>query len=199
MQHFVTTRQQHLIEPSHAKSLQANTVLIAGIPKRYLNKRALLKVFEELPGGVKKIWFNRNLKELPDIYDRRLAACNKLESAETSLLRTAAKLRLEQQQKKGGSAAATKDTDPEAAPVDAENAASIVPRDQRPTHRLGPIPFIGKKVDTIEWAREEIKECNRLLEEGRSAIEEEENAFNEGFEDSEDANGSDASHKLGKL
>jgi hypothetical protein len=202
MHHFVTARQQHLIEPHHAKSLQANTILIAGIPERYLNKRSLLKVFEELPGGVKKVWINHNLKELPDTYDRRLAACNKLEAAETTLLRTAAELRLEQT-KKGSKAAAKdanekKEVDAEAAPLDFETAASIVPRDQRPTHRLGAIPFIGKKVDTIEWAREEIKECNRLLEEGRATIEEEEKSL-DGDEIPEEASETGPSGKMSRL
>lgn len=36
----------------------------------------------------------RNLKDLPDIYDRRLKACNKLEGAENKLLKIAAKQRL---------------------------------------------------------------------------------------------------------
>jgi len=180
MHHYVKARQEHLIEHDHARSLQANTILVMGIPERYLSKSALLKVFEELPGGVHKIWINRNLKELPDIYDRRLAACNKLESAETSLLRTAARIRFEaqnQQQKnqqknvtESNSADPKKAADPEAAPLD---FVSGVPRDQRPSHRLGLIPFTGERVDTIEWAREEIKECNKLLYEAISSIEEE--------------------------
>lgn len=181
MQHFITARQQHLIEPNHAKSLQANTILVTGIPHRYLNRRSLLNLFDELPGGVKRIWINRNLKELPDLYDRRLAACSKLESAETTLLRIAAKLRLQEAKKKakaskGKDVDAKKDADPEAPPVDVETAALLVPRDQRPTHRLGTLPFTGKKVDTIEWAREEIKVCNQLLEEGCAAIREEDEA-----------------------
>jgi len=176
MHHYVKARQEHLIEHDHARSLQANTILVMGIPERYLSKSALLKVFEELPGGVHKIWINRNLKDLPDIYDRRLAACNKLESAETSLLRTAARLRFEaqnQQQKnviQSNSADPKKAADPEAVPLD---LVSGVPRDQRPSHRLGLIPFTGQRVDTIEWAREEIKECNKLLYEAISSIEEE--------------------------
>jgi len=176
MHHYVKARQEHLIEHDHARSLQANTILVMGIPERYLSKSALLKVFEELPGGVRKIWINRNLKELPDIYDRRLAACSKLENAETSLLRTAARLRLEaqnQQQKnaaKSTSADSKKAADPEAVPLD---FVSDVPRDQRPSHRLGLVPFTGQRVDTIEWAREEIKECNKLLNEAISSIEEE--------------------------
>ncbi|KAF8637889.1 hypothetical protein AX17_002512 [Amanita inopinata Kibby_2008] len=165
MSHFITTRQLHLIEPSHAKSTQANTILVTGVPTKYLNQESLYHLFKDLPGGVKKIWINRNLKELPDVYDRRMAACAKLESAETALLRTAAKLRLKGVEK-------TKDVELQQVPPTAV-ATVIVPRDQRPTHRLGFLPFTGKKVDTIEWAREEIRECNELLEEGRKIIERE--------------------------
>ena len=43
----------------------------------------------------------RNLKELPDIYDRRLKACNKLEGAENKLLKIAAKRRLKAQKEAG--------------------------------------------------------------------------------------------------
>jgi hypothetical protein len=59
MRHFITMRQQHLIDPVHAKSVQANTLLITGIPTKYLNQEALMKLFRDLPGGVKKIWINR--------------------------------------------------------------------------------------------------------------------------------------------
>jgi hypothetical protein len=180
MRHFIVIRQQHLIDNVHAKSVQANTLLVTGIPTRYLSQDALYNLFRDLPGGVKEIWINRyvssrfstppslfslpssNLRELPDIYDRRLAACNKLESAETNLMKTAAKLRL---------AAAKKG---EKATEDVESGVPdhvVVPKDQRPTHRLGMIPFFGEKVDTIDWARKEISVCTQLLEEGRAILE----------------------------
>jgi hypothetical protein len=138
---------------------------------------------------------DRNLKELPDIYDRRLAACNKLESAETAVLRIAAKL---------GSTPTTLPIDPNASTTkpsqdsviesrsaqksphtDTERltlAEQLVPRDKRPSHRLpvGFIPFglpcMGEKVDTIEWAREEIRICNELLAKARETIEREESS-----------------------
>ena len=59
MRHFIITRQQHLIQRTHAKSVQANTILITGIPKKYLTQDAMFKLFDNLPGGVKKIWINR--------------------------------------------------------------------------------------------------------------------------------------------
>ncbi|KAF8135989.1 hypothetical protein K438DRAFT_1882078 [Mycena galopus ATCC 62051] len=159
MDHFVTTRQQFLISPTHAKSVQANTVLVTGIPSRYLNPAALHAMFKDLPGGVKRIWVNRNLRTLPDIYDRRMAACGKLESAETKLLSIAAKAHLK--------AAAN------GAAKDAEGRASgppVVAKEDRPTHKLGFLGLFGEKVDSIDWARNEIAVCNKLLAEGRRAM-----------------------------
>jgi hypothetical protein len=129
-------------------------------------------------------WWRSDLKELPDIFDRRLDACNKLESAESALLCTAAKLRRKESKSKGSAAAAPDGTtakapvnpstsDPESGTV----AALLVPREKRPTHRLKlgfmpfALPFIGKKVDSIEWAREEIRVCNELLKKGREIVE----------------------------
>ncbi|KDQ31952.1 hypothetical protein PLEOSDRAFT_1074367 [Pleurotus ostreatus PC15] len=170
MRHFVLTRQRHLIDPVHSASVQANTVLVTGIPSKYLSEQALISLFSHLPGGVKKVWINRDLKELPEIYDRRASACNKLESAETALLKTAAKLRLEGLKKSQKGKKGSKEHDVVAS-GDVERAdTSIVPRDQRPRHRLGWIPFKGPKIDTIEWAREEIRICNELLGRGRGAI-----------------------------
>ncbi|KAJ7728429.1 hypothetical protein DFH07DRAFT_851183 [Mycena maculata] len=157
MTHFVTTRQQFLINPVHAKSVQANSVLVTGIPARYLTPAALNELFKDLPGGVKHIWINRNLRTLPDVYDRRLAACGKLESAETKLLSIAAKAHL----KAGGGAG-----------KDAEQRGGVpeVAAEDRPTHKLGFLGLFGEKVDSINWAREEIAACNRLLAEGRRAM-----------------------------
>ncbi|KIY65025.1 DUF221-domain-containing protein [Cylindrobasidium torrendii FP15055 ss-10] len=147
---FIIKRQQYLINPFHSKSVQANTILITGVPAKYLTYDALMKLFNELPGGVKRIFINRDLKELPDIYDRQLAACNKLEGAETKLLSIASKLHL-----KGGSA---------------EEAGLAVPQAQRPTHKLGFLGLFGEKVDSIEWARKEIQETTALLMEGRRKL-----------------------------
>ncbi|KAJ7126145.1 DUF221-domain-containing protein [Mycena epipterygia] len=156
MTHFVTTRQQFLINPVHAKSVQANTVLVTGIPARYLTPEALHALFKDLPGGVKRIWINRNLRTLPDVYDRRLAACGKLESAETKLLATAAKQHL----KAGGAG-----KDPEQ-----RGGVPEVAEADRPTHKLGFLGLFGEKVDSINWARGEIAACNKLLAQGQRAM-----------------------------
>ncbi|CAL1699363.1 unnamed protein product [Somion occarium] len=195
MKHFITARQRWLIDPQNANSAQAHTVLISGVPQRYLTEAALMKLFSDLPGGVRKVWLNRNLNEMPDLYDRRLKACDKLESAETALLHTARKLynkelkaEMKAAKKSGKNVPvadeATSDGRPLTAPsvVDTERgeialAEKLVPHKKRPTHRLPPfsflpfsLPLMGKKVDSIDWAREEIEATNEALKESRRAL-----------------------------
>jgi hypothetical protein len=185
MKHFLITRQQHLTEKKHSESVQAKTILVTGIPKRYLTQTALRALFQDLPGGVNKIWINRDLRELPDIYDRRRDACNKLEKAEVTLMRTAIKIKTAEAKSvaKGKAPApvsparesvdstnksrakASRDTQSTPEPYD-----DLVPRDQRPQHKLGFLGLFGEKVDTIEWCRTEIAVCTKLLEEGREEI-----------------------------
>jgi hypothetical protein len=121
-----------------------------------------------------QVWINRDLKTLPDVYDERLQACNKLESAELALIRTAAKIRRKQIKKAG------KKSEPaELEANDAQLADQLVPRKKRPTHCIKPkflpfgLPFIGKKVDSIEWAKEEIIRTSEVLKEGRATLEDE--------------------------
>ncbi|KIM67290.1 hypothetical protein SCLCIDRAFT_1210323 [Scleroderma citrinum Foug A] len=178
MRHFLTVRQLHLIDPAHSRSSQANTILVTGIPSKYLSEKALAQLYSHLPGGVKKIWLNRDLGDLPSIYDRRLAACGKLESAETNLLRTALKIR-KKNLKQGKRTDGVDDADQ--AERDVALAERLVPKDRRPTHRLPAgflpfsLPFIGEKVDTIDWSRNEISECSALLRTARQTADRESN------------------------
>ncbi|WWD10359.1 hypothetical protein V865_008494 [Kwoniella europaea PYCC6329] len=99
MQHWLVVRQRHLINPSHSKLAQANTVLVTGIPKHYLDEEKLEQLFQHLPGGVKRIWLNRNLKDMPDLHDRRVFATNKLESAQVDLIKFARKWKIQREGK----------------------------------------------------------------------------------------------------
>ncbi|KAN0126356.1 Late exocytosis, associated with Golgi transport domain containing protein [Lactarius tabidus] len=69
MAHYVHLRQQYL----------------------FLAESALTRLFDHLPGGVRKVWINRDLGEMPKLYNQRLKACQKLEDAATSLLNAAIK------------------------------------------------------------------------------------------------------------
>lgn len=138
-------------------------------------------------------FFDSDLKELPTVYDRRLAACGKLESAETTLLSTAAKLRAKALKKQGDNA-----IDPTESADQAERnltlAEKLIPRAKRPTHRLPvafmpfSLPFIGQEVDTIDWCRSEIATTTALLRQARRCISQE---SNDDVDNNENASGSD--------
>lgn len=59
MVHFIHTRQRWLIDPNNSATAQANTILVTGVPQRYLTEAALKALFSYLPGGVAKVWLNR--------------------------------------------------------------------------------------------------------------------------------------------
>jgi calcium permeable stress-gated cation channel len=166
MRGFVIKRQQYLIDPIHSASAQANTVLITGVPRKYLDEKEIARLFSHVPGGVKKVWLNRDLKDLPDLYERRLNASDKLEDAEIALLKMALKLK----KTNGGKLPETNDLPN----VEGGRCAAdaFVPPNERPTHRLpvlGFLPF-GKKVDTIEWATQEILDTTKELEKERDIL-----------------------------
>ncbi|KAG8679097.1 hypothetical protein FRC08_017225, partial [Ceratobasidium sp. 394] len=183
MRKFVSTRQRHLVDPIHSRSAQANIVLITGVPRKFLDEAALAQLFQHVPGGVKKVWLNRDLKDLPDVYDRRLAASNKLETAEFKLVAIANKLHREhalalaKAENKGKDASTVKRIVPENVESSPHLADKLIPRAQRPTHRLPPfkflpfgLPFLGEKVDTVEWTRNELLEADKQLTEGRRRL-----------------------------
>lgn len=132
---------------------------------------------------------------MPDLYDRRVSACKRLESAETKLLATAQKLHnkklkkedklRKKDEKRGHVDRMSLDADgrPLTAPstVDTERgevslAEKLVPKKKRPTHRLPlfsflpSLPLIGKEVDSIDWAREEIAETSAALRRSRRVL-----------------------------
>ena len=136
----------------------------------------------------------RNLKDMPDIYDRRLKACNKLEAAETSLIAMATKLHNKKlksaakaAKKSGKSAPPSEPQSNDGRPLteasigdtergDITLAEKLVPKNKRPSHRLPAgfmpfaLPFIGQKVDSIDWAREEIEKTTKELDDRRTVL-----------------------------
>jgi hypothetical protein len=152
---FVTRRQQWLLSPEYASTAQAKTVLITGVPNEYLSERKLEEMYGVLPGGVHKIWLNRNLKELPDLHDDRLAACNKLEKAEAKMIKLAAK------KVRKGKVEAAGGGDPE---MSLSVADRYVTQKERPSHKLGALGCFGEKVDSVQWARDEIARLNTEID-----------------------------------
>ena len=184
MAHYVHVRQEYLVSPSHSSTAQARTVLVTGIPQEFLTESALIRLFDHLPGGVCKVWINRDLGDMPDLYKKRLKACQKLESAATSLLNIAIKRnrkRLRNHVNLGDSSQIVSNTELTSFVSDLETRdiimEELVSKHKRPSHRLPlfswmpfSIPLLGKKVDTIQWACERIHKLNAELAQRRENL-----------------------------
>ncbi|CAD6892990.1 unnamed protein product [Tilletia laevis] len=161
MREFILRRQQFLVSPNVQASAQSRTILVTGIPNELLSERKITELYSHLPGGVVKVWLHRNVKDLPDLVDERAKWCKKLEAAETKVIKTAYKK-------------VDKKKVPEEGKVDVEASEDPIDKylttKERPSHRLGKVPCIGKKVDTIQWCREEIARLNKVIGDKRAAV-----------------------------
>lgn len=152
------------MSPAYANRLSSRTVLFTTVTPDYLEGNKIRQIFG--PEKVKNVWIATDVKELDKKVNERQDAAMKLEAAETNLITMANANRLKAI-KKG-----TADEAEAAADLSAEDAANgesgsiaarWVPEKKRPTHRLKFL--IGKKVDTINWARDEIERLTPEIEE----------------------------------
>ncbi|KAM7217691.1 DUF221 domain containing protein [Rhypophila decipiens] len=150
---FINLRQAFLMSPFYANRISSRTVLFTSVPTVYLDEAKLRKVFGPT---VRNIWITSNTKELDETIKERDKVAFRLEKAEVKLIKLANKER-QKALKNGGQA-----EDPEhPLPVGDTESGSIaarwVPNKKRPTHKLGPLGLLGKKVDTINWCRQELE------------------------------------------
>ncbi|KAH6676394.1 hypothetical protein B0J14DRAFT_353575 [Halenospora varia] len=149
---YINLRQAFLLSPVYANRISARTVLFVSVPTDYLNEAKLRKVFG---AAVRSIWIARDTSKVDELVEKRDTVAFKLEAAEVKLIKLANGERLKAV-KKGGAA-------PDEEPTiegDAESgslAARWIPTKKRPTHKLGKFGLYGKKVDTIDWSREQLE------------------------------------------
>ncbi|KAL4887685.1 hypothetical protein BJY04DRAFT_176401 [Aspergillus karnatakaensis] len=158
---YINLRQAYSLSRSYASRLSSRTVLFTAVPEEYQSREKIRFMFGA--NKVKNVWLTTDTAELADKVDDRDKAAFKLEAAETKLIRLANAARLKAL-KKGGSAegdTATETTGEDDGESGSVAARWVKPKD-RPAHRLKPI--IGKKVDTINWARSEIERLTPEIE-----------------------------------
>lgn len=151
--YFINIRHAYLLAPFNAAKISSRTVLFTDVPTEYLSIEKLQQLFG---GSFRRAWLTTDCSNLEDKVEERDKDALKLEGAEIKLSQTANKRRLkwEKKEKKNKTKEAPRDSrDEEAATL----ASQWMKKKDRPTHRLGKIPLIGKKVDTIEWSRAELK------------------------------------------
>lgn len=146
--YYINLRQAYLMSPFYTSRISSRTVLFTSVPEGYMDERILRKM---LGSSVKRIWFAQDVQDVEEKVEERDKAAMKLEAAETKLIVTANKTRLKQEQK--GERSSSNEGALESGRA-MEASRYLTPK-QRPTHKLKPL--IGKKVDTIEWCRGELR------------------------------------------
>ncbi|KAL6249411.1 phosphate metabolism protein 7 [Rhinocladiella similis] len=156
--YYINLRQAYLLSPLYASRISSRTVLFQSVPPKYADETRIRRMFGD---ELKNVWIASNAKELDEMVSERHKLCIKLETAETKLIKLANDARLKTM--KGKSPAPERPTYDEEYGEESGSAAArwVRPKD-RPTHRLKPL--IGKKVDTINYCREEIGRLNPLIE-----------------------------------
>ncbi|KAG8809455.1 hypothetical protein FRC19_005213 [Serendipita sp. 401] len=188
---FVHLRQNYLISKEHSRTAQAKTLLITAVPAECASESYLRQLFSFVPGGIHRIWIYKNVPELPELYEERENLTLKLEDAATALIRTAIKARVQQEAKaerlqrkqakaerKGKAPAgvfplgvtANQEDEGFAGDMEKLGAEKLLEKIHRPMHRPGWMPFIGPKVDTIDYCIDNIAKLNEQIKEARKKL-----------------------------
>ena len=140
-------RQQYFASPFESSRISTRTVLFTNVPEEARNEEHIRREY----AGVRAVWLVNVPEELAEEVDDRDTAADKLEVGETKLLQNFVKRQLKNEKKNKSSAVTTG--------ANGERSTIEVDKKDRPTHRLKVLKFLpfGKKVDTIEWSRAELK------------------------------------------
>lgn len=110
---YVRVRQAQLTSPQHRLRASATTVLVSGIPSKWLTHAALSGLFDVYPGGIRNIWINRNYDALAAKIDDRRKLARSLEDAETVLIKNCRSAHLKSEKKKAKEAGTKRKTSQE--------------------------------------------------------------------------------------
>lgn len=161
MKFFVNKRQAILRTSVYQTAASARTILVTAISRKYMSYDVLFRIFDQFPGGVKYIWLNRDLENLPDKAAERLKFVEKLETVECQLIQNALKVKSETRRTIHQRRESYQDED---------IPSTYISKRKRPTMRTGIIPLIGKKVDTINYCKEKISQLNNEIESAKSNL-----------------------------
>ncbi|PMD30027.1 DUF221-domain-containing protein [Hyaloscypha variabilis F] len=162
--YFINLRRAYLLAPFNASRISSRTVLFTDVPAEYQNKEKLRVLFG---GAMRRSWLATDCKDLTDKVEERDKDALKLEGAEIKLIQKANKRRMKWE-KKNEKTKKSPSADGEDAEIATPGSRWLEKKD-RPTHRLGKIPLIGKKVDTIEWSRTELRRLVSEVEKDQAA------------------------------
>lgn len=147
---YISLRHSIQTSPLYDGLLSSRTLLLSDISEKYTDEDSIRTFFPT----AQRIWYARNFKELEKLTEERSKLAGKYEGALNKIISKGLKLK-KKLVKKG-----------EALPQEPQG---YIKKD--PTHRLGKIPFIGKKVVTVDYCIDRIDELNKEIGEAQKTPE----------------------------
>lgn len=95
---YIKIRQDWLTTAEHRLRASATTVLVSGIPDKWLTEDALRGLFDVFPGGLRNVYLTRDLTHLLDKIAKRDLIHQQLEDAMTELIILAKKAQLKKRE-----------------------------------------------------------------------------------------------------
>jgi len=142
---YIRVRQAYLTSPQHRIRASATTVLVTGIPKKWLTLEALEGLYDVFPGGIRNIWINRNFDELADKVSLRDDYAKSLEDAETGLIKQCRsahekKLKKDAKMAKKNGGKLSPDADQELTPIGSDRGSDTTQEKGRSTSQTAVRP-----------------------------------------------------------
>ncbi|KAJ5642289.1 hypothetical protein N7490_006289, partial [Penicillium lividum] len=162
----INLRHAYLSSSPHANRTSSHTVIFSNVPESFLNENSLRSLLGQ--EKIKNAWFARDTTELEKKLNCRKKIALKLEAAETQLIQMENKARNKASKVKGLGRPPDHDTAGLSDNTSTSIIAPLASIKNRPAHRLGFL--IGRKVDTIDWARAKIYRLNLEIEKLKSQL-----------------------------
>ncbi|CZR59376.1 uncharacterized protein PAC_09268 [Phialocephala subalpina] len=116
LSHYIAKREEFISSLGHRLKASSTTVLIQDIPENLCNEEALEELYGDFPGGIRRIWINRDFTKLVNKDKLRKYYENLLENTETDLLRKVVKQSRKAKSHQRGESTSTQETPEQAAP-----------------------------------------------------------------------------------
>ena len=168
---YVGIRQAYLESPLHQAQAFANAILVTDIPRKFLSTSSLNRLYSVFSGGVRTVWINRDLSKLSKKILERRRVVGLLEAAETKLVRSAMRSSGGQlgydptKVGKGGLHHVHDQGDgPRWKRYLRENDRDYIRLSVSSLTWIPSIPFVGRKVDTIDHCWQELSRLNNEID-----------------------------------
>ncbi|KAL7904333.1 hypothetical protein GGI35DRAFT_489916, partial [Trichoderma velutinum] len=161
--------RQHYFTKINRNSM--NMILVSSIPPRLLGKEAeLKKIFSAFPGGVRKIWFNRDLSKLLQKIAYRKKVHRALEEALTKYIWNVDKAYMQWRKYSGAQLGLQSTVNDTTIPCSWSKHRPEIWVHRSKIQWLYGIPFLWEKTDAIEWYSKELNRLDESIEKERTNL-----------------------------